>query len=67
LSGGHWANQDQQAFETLGQLDLSKLLKVIQECFREVDLAESGDTSKAEGAKHVYELLLEYGDEVWGR
>ncbi len=65
MSGGHWNYRDQTVLDEMQRLDITKLLSVLQECFHEIDLAESSDTSKEEGAKRVYELLRDYGDETW--
>lgn len=68
MSGGHWNYKD-QTFSYDLEDDLPKIIKIVQKmrvCFHTVDWAESGDSSREDAEKRLYDLILALGDELFG-
>lgn len=65
MSGGRWNYQDQKIDAEIKVEQLPKLLQGLQQCFHLVDWAESGDSSKKDVQKRIYEILLKLGNDLW--
>ena len=69
MSGGHWDYRDQKFVYNSEELiaSLPKILEAMRKCFHEIDWAESNDTIRKDAEPVVYDILLELGDDLFGR
>ena len=63
MSGGLWNYRD--ATETIPLEKMGEIVEALRSCWHEIDWAESDDTTREEGARKIYNILLELGDSIW--
>jgi hypothetical protein len=62
MSGGRWRYEDWK----VNNLDVNMILSAIKLVLHEVDYSESGDKTRPEAEKAIYDTIKYLGDRLFG-